>query len=465
MGSNDPRGKKGTRLAVTVGLFILFVALIVAGLMLAGVINIGRKNRESSSSEQAENSGNSGNETEEKNSGMNSEEGSTEKGMSRVSQDIIDKKAPATEVSGITVTEEMLEKGILNEGNKVRLMNVMERAAKGEAITIAFIGGSITAGSSASPMATNCFAALTVKWWEDTFPSAKITYVNAGIGATDSWLGAHRVREDVLSKNPDLVIAEFAVNDGQGWNQETYDSLLRELLTGKSSPAVVALMIAHKNGSFADKHAPVAFKYQVPIISYSALLTNKLVSWDKVGNSDGTHPDNPGHQLIAHLLTTYLRNVLSEINVTEPGEYTVPELSGSLTRCRYTGGRILYSDSYTPESVEGFTAGAVTKILSSDQGWKTDSAGTIRFTVTAREVGVIWLQKSVDPDGTYADYEMYIDGEKKATLSGVVKSWGAHLEYKSEILGDTAEPHTIELRPAEGNTGTEFEILGIGISE
>jgi len=459
MDSNDPRGKKGIRLAMTVILFILFVALVVAGLMLAGVINLDRRNRESGSTEAATeiNSESSKNGTEES--------GSTEKGVSRVSQDIINNMAPATEVSGITVTDEMLEKGILNEGNKARLMSVMERAAKGEAITIAFIGGSITAGSLASPMATNCFAALTVKWWEETFPSSKITYVNAGIGATDSWLGAHRVREDVLGKNPDLVIVEFAVNDGQGWNQETYDSLLRELLTGESAPAVVSLMIAHKNGSFADKHAPVAFKYQVPIISYSALLSNKLVSWDKVGNSDGTHPDNPGHQLIAHLLTSYFRNVLSEINDTPAEEYTVPDLSGSLTRCRYTGGKILYSDKFTPDSMDGFTAGSVTKILSSDQGWKTDAAGTIKFNVTAREVGVIWLQKSVDPDGTYADYDLYIDGEKKATLSGVVKSWGAHLEYKSEILGDVAESHTVELRPAEGTTGTEFEILGIGISE
>ena len=78
---------------------------------------------------------------------------------------------------------------------------------------------------------------------------------------------------------------------------------------------------------------------------------------------------------------------------------------------------------------------------------------------------MIWLQKNVDPQGTYASYELYIDGEDKGTLAGVEASWGAHLEYKSEILGDTAAKHTIELRPAEGNTGTEFEVLGIGVSK
>ncbi len=383
----------------------------------------------------------------------------------RVDQKIIDNMAEPTAVKGITVTGEMLEKGILNEGSKVRLMNVMERAARGEEITIAYIGGSITAGSLASPMASACFAALSTDWWKETFPEAKIRYVNAGIGATDSWVGVHRAADDVIAENPDLVVAEFAVNDGNGWNQETYDSLIRTLLEAPSAPAVISLMIAHKYGSFADKHAPAAFRYQVPIISYSALLTQNLVSWDKVGNSDGTHPDNPGHRLIAHLLTAYYRKVLSEINTAGQEEYRVPDISESLTRCRYMNGDILYSDELKADSADGFEAAKVTKILFNDNGWKTASAGTISFTIEARELGVIWLQKNSDPQGTYANYDMYIDGEYKATLTGVASSWGAHLEYRSEILGDTAAKHTIELRPAEGNTGTEFEVLGIGVSK
>lgn len=383
----------------------------------------------------------------------------------RVDTSIVENMAPATEVDGITVTDEMLDKGILNEGSKARLMNVMERAAQGEEIVIAYIGGSITAGSLASPQATGCFAYLSTKWWEDTFPNAKITYVNAGIGATDSWLGAHRVQDDVLTSMPDLVVCEFAVNDGEGWNQETYDSLLRTLLEAPSEPAVIALMIAHKYGSFADKHAPAAFKYQVPIITYSALLTQGLVSWNQVGNSDGTHPDNPGHQLIARLLTEYYRRVLSEINQTEPEEYTVPELSNSLTACRYMNADILYSTDIEAVEMTGFQPGKVTGILASDEGWRTETGGTISFELEAREAGIIWLQKAKDPDGTYASYDFYVDGEFQGTLMGVADSWGNHLEYKSVILGDAVETHRLELRPTEGNAGTEFEILGVGISK
>ena len=452
MKDSDGGRKKNLRIALIIIFFAVLTAGVVAALLLSGIL--GERNlKEKDTAEETRDTGTS-----------TVTEKSGEEKTVRVDQKIIDNMAEPTAVNGITVTDEMLEKGILNEGSKARLMNVMERAAKGEEITIAYSGGSITAGSLASPMATSCFAALSTDWWEETFPDAKIRYVNAGIGATDSWVGVHRAADDVVAEDPDLVVAEFAVNDGNGWNQETYDSLLRTLLEAPSEPAVISLMIAHKNGSFADKHAPAAFRYQVPIISYSALLTQNLVPWSKVGNSDGTHPDNPGHQLIAHLLTVYYRKVLSEINTAEPEIYRVPDISDSLTRCRYMNGDILYSDELKADSSEGFEAAKVTKILFNENGWKTASAGTITFTVEAREVGVIWLQKNADPQGIYASYELYIDGEKKASLAGVASSWGAHLEYKSEILGDTAAKHIIELRPAEGDKGTEFEVLGIGVS-
>ena len=461
MNTPEKDTRRSFRLITIVTIFILLTVLVVATLLLTGVIPLKRKNDSTETDTSSDRPVTETTETPTATDEPKTEE--PEKEM-RVEQSIIDNMAPATEVKGITVTEQMLEKGILNEGNKTRLMNVMERAARGEAITIAYIGGSITAGSSASPQETACFAALTTKWWKDTFPKAKITYVNAGIGATDSWIGAHRAEDDVNSANPDLVVCEFAVNDGQVWNQETYDSLLRTLLTAPSEPAVVALMIAHKNGSFADKHAPVAFKYEVPIITYSALLTQKLVPWEKVGNADGTHPDNPGHQLIAHLLTSYYRKVLSEINDTDPGEYKVPKLSGSLTRCRYTNADILYSDELTADSGIGFESRSVFRILNHDQGWKTQTGGFITFTVEAREIGVIWLQRNSDPNGKYATYELFIDGESKGLLPGVAESWGTHLEYKTEMLGDEPAKHTIELRQAEGTTGSEFEILGIGVS-
>ena len=91
-----------------------------------------------------------------------------------------------------------------------RLANVLRKAQRGEEVTIGFIGGSITEGYDASSK-DNSYVSLVYKWWCEAFPLTKVNLVNAGVGGTSSYLGVHRVGEDMLSHNPDLVFIEFAV--------------------------------------------------------------------------------------------------------------------------------------------------------------------------------------------------------------------------------------------------------------
>src|SRR6202035_2996162 len=82
--------------------------------------------------------------------------------------------------------------------------------------TIGYFGGSITAGAGASDASKTSWRALTTAWFKAHFPDAAITEVNAAIGGTGSDLGVFRCQDDLLSKHPDLVFVEFAVNDGGG---------------------------------------------------------------------------------------------------------------------------------------------------------------------------------------------------------------------------------------------------------
>ncbi len=380
----------------------------------------------------------------------------------RVSPDLIAAMAAPTDTGSLTVTEEMIDTGIQNPGNLYRLMNVMERAAHGEEITIAYTGGSITDGSSASPKDTSCYAYLSTKWWEDTFPDATINYINAGIGATDSYLGVHRLQDDVLVYEPDLVITEFSVNDYRSWNKETYESLLRTILLSDNEPAVIALLLGtEQDYNYAAEHAQVAFKLSVSTINYASVLSegrkNGTLSWADVGNPDGVHPANGGHTLIAHLLTQFYCDVLSEINTTAYPEYVVTE--STLTKSRYENADLLYASDIAPVSMDGFTQTDIPSALSHTDGWATTTGGTISFELTSSEAGIVFYQTI---DGQSGQYDVYVDGVYATTINADYSGgWGNCCDYVECYKNDISETHLIELKPSENSTGDYFAICGI----
>ena len=198
-------------------------------------------------------------------------------------------------------------KALAVNGNHDRLLSVMERADKGDNITVAFLGGSITEGSVASDD-KNCYAYLTYRWWCSTFPDARIQYVNAGIGGTPSLLGVGRCNEDILDYEPDVVYIEFSVNDVDLPNVgEIYEGLLRKVLYSKSNPAVVVINNGFYNDgrTVQDVHNKLASYYGIPAIS----IVDTLVACTLDGRipirditPDDLHPNDRGHILLAGVI-------------------------------------------------------------------------------------------------------------------------------------------------------------------
>lgn len=86
------------------------------------------------------------------------------------------------------------------------LPNFYSKLRLGGDVRIAYLGGSITAQDGWRPK--------TLAWFQEQFPKARISEINAAIGGTGSDLGVFRLRHDVLANHPDLLFVEFAVNDG-----------------------------------------------------------------------------------------------------------------------------------------------------------------------------------------------------------------------------------------------------------
>ena len=98
----------------------------------------------------------------------------------------------------------------------------------GEEATVAYFGGSITWGATATDPLKTSWRALLAKRLQREFPAARLVPVDAAIGGKGSDLGVFRMDRDVLPFRPDLTFVEFAVNDAQNPERlECMEGILR----------------------------------------------------------------------------------------------------------------------------------------------------------------------------------------------------------------------------------------------
>lgn len=370
---------------------------------------------------------------------------------------------------GGELTEKMISESRLNEGNKVRLANVIKKLQNKEEVTIAFIGGSITQGTSAGNEL--CYANLISEWFKAKYPDAKINYINAGIGATGSYIGVHRVNDDVLSKNPDLVFVEFSVNDtteNTERNKIAYDSLLQQIWAYETNPAIITIAMTMENGtSFQQYHEEIVKAYDLPMISYKNTILDVIekgyIKWADISDDD-IHPNVPGHAILAQLVESYITDVIDSLDTISGAESDLSKPATSI----YKNAELIRPIKTTPASMEGFELRDIN--FGNFQGiWfaragKGDFAGAkLSFEVTGKSFGILYGK--LTSKGTTAD--IYVDGEKVTTIDGTfANGWGNYVECAEIATFDTDAAHTIDICPTNKTDGSAamFYVSAIAIS-
>lgn len=370
---------------------------------------------------------------------------------------------------GGELTPTMIANSRLNVGNQVRLANVIKKLQAGEKVTVAYLGGSITQGSSAGD--DKCYARLTTNWLEEQFPDAEINYVRAGIGATGSYIGVHRAERDVLAYDPDLVFIDFSVNDTTDrteTNKQTYEGLLRKLWKAESAPAIVTIAMTQDDGtSFQQYHEEIVKKYDIPMISYKNAILDVIdkgyIKWTDISD-DNIHPNIPGHQVLTDLITNYLQSVIDSLD-SITGEESNFDIADAVTK--YENASVLESANCTPESLGGFAVksglfGNFSEawIVRSSEGTFTEEDAIV-FKATGSNIGLLY-GKLVNNAGKA---EVYVDDELCATIDADFSGgWGNYVEYEEVAEGLENCEHTIKIVPLSGDGAMAFYVSGIAIS-
>ena len=176
-------------------------------------------------------------------------------------------------------------------------------------VNVVYLGGSIT---TARGWRTSVGEWLE-KTYKDRVPGRTVTNYDAGIGGTGSDYGLLRLERDVLSKNPDLVFVEFAVNDANTAQNDALanmEGIVRTLQSAENLPMIVFVYTTGTNFKTAwETHHRVAEYYSIPELDFRGYMISEGyegvtgVTYENLPTrlkslwSDLTHPNADGHKL------------------------------------------------------------------------------------------------------------------------------------------------------------------------
>lgn len=183
------------------------------------------------------------------------------------------------------------------------------RGEQGERLRIAFLGGSITWGATATDPLKTSWRARVTRHFERRFPRAHIQGIDAAIGGTPSQLGVFRMDRDVLPYHPDLTFVEFTVNDGTtATSQETMEGIVRKLHHANPRMAIVLVIIGagydYQDCGNRERHLQLAGYYGLPVVDVCQAVQRKVRGGldPHAFLHDGCHPNDAGYRLYADLI-------------------------------------------------------------------------------------------------------------------------------------------------------------------
>lgn len=381
----------------------------------------------------------------------------------------------------------MISKSLLSKGNNKRLKAAIEKAERGEEVTIAYIGGSITQGAGAKPINTECYAYKSYFKFKEMFGKdggKNIHFVKAGVGGTSSELGVIRYERDILRDEkvePDIVIIEFAVNDADDETKGIcYESLCLKALSGHNKPAVILLFsVFVSDWNLQDRLSPVGWHYNLPMVSVKDAVVEQFKLTKEEGNViskrqffyDIYHPTNDGHTVmvdcLAYLFSETKKSAIDKEDIITNkmaiiGNYFADlhllDRNHNINVAKIVEGGFSEMDfDLQMVEMDDNTFGSP----EFPYNWMhMTSSGNESFKMIINSSSLILVFKD-SGKGEFGKADIFIDGKRVKTLDPHKNNWthcNAVILYKDAVCME----HIVEIKMAPDNQDKYFTILGFG---
>ena len=366
--------------------------------------------------------------------------------------------------------KEIFARSLVSMGDTARLQRVLVKAARGEPITVAVIGGSITQGALASNE-EHRWGNVMAEWWKRTFPKNEIKFVNAGIGATGSNLGCHRAATQLLNHKPDFVGIEFGVNDGdEQICAETLEGLVRQTLAMPNKPAVMLLFLTNNAGGNAQAwHSKIGKHYGLPMVSFRDAIwpeiAAKRMKWEDV-EGDMIHPNDRGHKYCADFVTAVISKVFEAGLPDDDKLPAIAPLPKPFISDVFQFTSMSNAETLTPLKNEGWTVGDAYPF---GKCWNAEKPGSVmEFEVEGTAISVAFFRVKKD----YGMAQVQVDDKPAQELDGWFdQTWGGYTPWQLVARDLAPGKHKVRIEVLDkknpGSTGNKFQlqaVMGAGLA-
>ncbi|MCD9024016.1 SGNH/GDSL hydrolase family protein [Cohnella silvisoli] len=346
-------------------------------------------------------------------------------------------------------------------------------ALRAGALTIGFIGGSITDARS-----RHNWPEPVIAWFVQHYPQVRFKVENAAIGATGSELAVFRAERDLIDRGCHLVFIDYAVNDGEEPSDKrmrTREGLLRKLLQNDQCDTVLVYtfsqafyreMMQDQVPASIAEFEQLAEHYRLGSIwmgLYAIEEVRKgLMRWEE-WLPDGLHPTERGSLSYAQSVIAFLDKELREGSSIQ-GQIETHKLNEPLHNGHWAQA---YAYPFEKVKLDGpWVIRRWPHLEWIDQVLETAAVGAkLAFTFRGRG-----LSLGFDFGKTSAEFRYRIDHGTWATTERDRPSWcGDDGWYRIYNIVDDliAGDHSIELEVIHGDRpecmGTNFRLALIGV--